>query len=246
MGGPARSLAVKKRAGASPGIFWLGGFRSDMEGSKARALDAYGAASGRAVTRFDYSGHGQSGGRFEELCVSDWLGDAQAVFAGTEGPQIIVGSSMGGWIALLLCAALRTGGSDRVAGLVLVAPAVDMTRDLMLASFSEAEKLALRRDGRIESASNYGAPDVLTEKLIDDGEKHLLFGQGSIVTGCPVHILQGGQDQSVPPQHAMKLLSHLTLDAVTFTLIPDGDHSLSRDQDLRVLERAVAQLAEGS
>lgn len=244
--GAMRKIAVLQRHGAGPGLFWLGGFKSDMLGSKAEALDAFGADLGLAVTRFDYSGHGQSGGDFLDGSISDWLEDALSVFETTSGPQILVGSSMGGWLALLLNKALRERGETRVRGMVLIAPAVDMTEDLMRASFSEQELQDLHTKGRVEQPSEYSdEPYVLTQKLIEDGARHLLFGKGTISTQCPVVILQGGRDPDVPPSHAMKLLSHLTSDPVVFTLIPDGDHRLSRDQDLEKLKDALTQLIEG-
>src|SRR5690606_20400721 len=138
-----RAIAVARRPGAAPGLFWLGGFRSDMEGSKALALDRFGAARGLAVTRFDYSGHGASGGDFLDGTISRWLEEALAVFAGTESEQVVIGSSMGGWLALLLNRALRQRGEDRVRALILIAPAVDMTEDLMSAKFTRKELRAL-------------------------------------------------------------------------------------------------------
>lgn len=241
----AREIAMLSRAGAAPGLFWLGGFKSDMIGSKAEALDALGAELGLMVTRFDYSGHGVSGGDFRDGTISRWLEEALAVFATTKGPQIVVGSSMGGWLALLLNKALRERGASRVHAIVLIAPAVDMTEDLMRLTFTPQELHDLHMKGRVEQPSDYSdEPYVLTETLISDGAKHLLFGKGSIVTGCPVHILQGGQDTDVPPAHALKLLSHLTQDPVGFTLIPDGDHRLSRDEDIAKLRDIVTRLAE--
>ncbi len=246
-GADARRIAIRKREGGNPGTFWLGGFKSDMVGTKAEALDALGAKHGRAVTRFDYSGHGESGGEFLDGSISRWLEEALAVFALTKGPQIVVGSSMGGWLALLLNRVLRERGESRVAGLVLIAPAVDMTEDLMRLTFSPAELHDLNVKGRVEKPSDYSdEPDVLTEQLIQDGARHLMFSKGSIVTGCPVHILQGGQDTDVPSTHALKLLSHLTRDPVTFSLIPDGDHRLSRDQDIAMLENAVLNLPDNA
>ena len=243
-GDSKRQIAILKRGGDAPGLFWLGGFKSDMVGSKAQALDDLGAELGLGVTRFDYSGHGVSSGEFLEGSISQWLEDARAVFATTNGPQIIIGSSMGGWLALLLNQALRAQTETQVKALVLIAPAVDMTEDLMRATFSPAELHDLHMKGRVEQPSDYSdEPYVLTEKLITDGHQHLMFGKGSIVTGCPVHILQGGQDSDVPVTHALKLLSHLTRDPVTFTLIPDGGHSLSREQDLDKLRDIVTRIA---
>ena len=243
--GAARDIAVLRRSGAAPGLFWLGGFKSEMTGTKAKALDAFGAELGVGVTRFDYSGCGQSGGAFVDGTISRWLEEALAVFALTEGPQIVVGSSMGGWLALLLNKALRERGDNRVKALVLIAPAVDLTEDLMRDTFSPAELHDLHAKGRVEKPSAYtDDPYILTEKLIVDGAHHLLMGHGSIVTGCPIAILQGGKDTDVPVAHALKLLSHLTLDPVSFTLVPDGDHRLSRPEDLERLKKTVRGFVE--
>lgn len=242
-GAAQRRLAVLRRPGTAPGLFWLGGFRSDMTGSKAAALDAWGATHGHAVTRFDYSGHGQSGGEFADGTISRWLEDARAVFDTTAGDQIVIGSSMGAWLALLLVRALRAAGSDRVKGLLLIAPAVDMTGDLMEAQFTRREQKQMAAQGFIEQPSPYGEPYRITRALIDDGRQHLLFGRG-IETGCPVTILQGGRDREVPKDHALKLVQHLLVDPMTFTLVPDGDHRLSRDTDLRLIEGAVERLVD--
>lgn len=241
-GGDAREIAMLRRAGNRPGLFWLGGFRSDMMGSKAQALDALGAERELAVTRFDYSGHGVSGGQFLEGTISRWLEEALAVFETTEGEQIVIGSSMGGWLALLLNRALRQRGNTNIKAMVLIAPATDMTRDLMRETFTDAELLDLWEKGRVEQASDYSdEPYVLTRGLIEDGDNHLLFG-APIRTHCPVAVLQGGKDTDVPPAHALKLVSHLVSDPVTFTLIPDGDHRLSRDADLDLLRRTILAL----
>lgn len=238
-GAARRDIAVLARAGQEPGLFWLGGYRSDMVGTKAAALDAFGARKGAAVTRFDYSGHGQSGGDFLEGTISRWLEEALAVFALTAGPQIVVGSSMGGWLALLLNRALRERGEDRVKGLILIAPAVDMTEDLMMKGFTKKERKALEERGLVEQPSEYSdEPYPITRALIEDGARHLMFGRG-ITTGCPVTILQGGRDKDVPREHAMKLVQHLLSDPVTFTLVPDGDHRLSRPEDIALLEAAL-------
>lgn len=245
-GDAGREIAVLQRPGKTPGLFWLGGFKSDMTGLKAEALDAFGADKGLAVTRFDYSGHGASGGDFLDGTISRWLEEALAVFALTTGEQIVIGSSMGGWLALLLNRALRARGETRIRALVLIAPAVDMTEDLMRSTFTPAELHALHAAGRVEKPSDYSdAPYVLTERLIVDGTHHLLMAGGSIVTSCPVAILQGGRDTDVPLAHTLDLLSHLTLDPVSFTLVPDGDHRLSRPEDLARLQQVVRQLAEG-
>ncbi|WP_196259906.1 alpha/beta hydrolase [Pelagibacterium limicola] len=241
-GGEAREIAILRRDGGAPGLFWLGGFRSDMDGSKAQALDALGTEKGLSVTRFDYSGHGRSGGDFLKGTISRWLEEALAVFGTTGGPQIVIGSSMGGWLALLLNKALREKAEDRVRGIVLIAPATDMTRDLMRNTFTDAELADLWEKGRVEQPSDYSdEPYVLTRELIEDGERHLLFF-GPIRTRCPVAILQGGKDTDVPPAHALKLVSHLISDPVTFTLIPDGDHRLSREADIEKLKQTVMRL----
>ncbi len=242
-GAEGRSIAVEQRSGKSPGLFWLGGFRSDMFGSKALALDALGAEQGLAVTRFDYSGHGQSGGSFEQGTISRWLEEAEAVFATTEGPQVVVGSSMGGWLALLLARRLL-GRGQRPHAMVLIAPAPDMTHELMLPGFSPAEHESLQNNGYIDQPSAYGDPYRITRSLIEDGAKHLLFGN-VIETGCPVTILQGGQDPDVPQSHAIKLVTHMLHDPVTLTLIPNGDHRLSRPDDLERLRAVVLGLVAG-
>lgn len=236
-----RDIAVEQRTGASPGLFWLNGFRSVMGGAKAMALDALGAERGLAVTRFDYSGHGQSGGRFDDGTISRWLEEAEAVLATTHGPQIVCGSSMGGWLALLLARRqLRQGQPLR--GLVLIAPATDATATLIPARMTRRQQADFERQGWFERDSRYGdGPYRYTRTLIEDGARHLLFGS-VIETGCPVHILQGGKDPDVPPGHAQHLLTHILHDPVTFTLIPDGDHRLSRPEDLERLRSAVVAM----
>jgi pimeloyl-ACP methyl ester carboxylesterase len=243
-GSAARPIAVLSRKGGTPGLFWLGGFRSEMTGGKATALDSLGAADGLAVTRFDYSGHGQSGGDFFDGTIGRWLEEALAVFATTSGPQIIIGSSMGGWLALLLNCALREAGESRVRALILIAPAVDMTEALMRPEFTSEDLEALARQGYVEQPSDYSdEPYPITARLIEEGARHLLFGD-PIETGCPVTILQGGKDTDVPPAHALRLVSHLLHDPVTLTLVPDGDHRLSRESDLDLLRAAVRRAVE--
>lgn len=245
VGANARTIAVIRREGAAPGLFWLGGFRSDMAGTKALALDAHGAARGLAVTRFDYSGHGVSGGAFEAGTLSRWTEEALAVFATTTGPQILVGSSMGGWIALLLARAhLAAVGEEasRLAGLVLVAPAADFTEELMWAGFPEEVRRQIVETGVYREPSDYSdEPYVITRALIEDGRRNLVLGE-EIALGCPVTILQGVLDTSVPWSHAIRLTTRLTRDPVTLTLIPDGDHRLSRPQDIARLLKAIDDL----
>ncbi len=236
-GKAARDIAVVRREGAEPGLFWLGGFRSDMTGTKAAALDTYAAAHGLAATRFDYSGHGASGGRFEDGTISRWLDEARAVFSATEGRQILVGSSMGGWIALLLAEALRE--ERRVAGLVLIAPAIDMTRALIWDRWSKKARATLMAEGIYHEPSDYShEPYPITRGLIEDGDRHI-FGDRLIEVGCPIHILQGMEDTEVPWRHAQALVGRLASDDVVFTLIKDGDHRLSRPEDLERLAAAL-------
>lgn len=243
-GSAAREIALLRRSGGHPGLFWLGGFRSEMTGAKASCLDQLGEEKGLAVTRFDYSGHGASGGEFTDGTITRWLEEAEAVFALTEGPQVVVGSSMGGWIALLLARALQQRGAGRLAGLVLIAPAVDMTHELMLPGFTPAQHEDLHNLGYVDRPSAYGdEPYRITRTLLEDGERHRLLG-AVIEPGCPVVILQGGQDPDVPAAHAVRLTTHLLHDPVTLTMIPDGDHRLSRPEDLDRLRRAILGLIE--
>ncbi|WEK51176.1 MAG: alpha/beta fold hydrolase [Candidatus Kaistia colombiensis] len=239
----ARDIAVLARPGAGPGVLFLGGFMSDMMGSKAEALDQWAAASGRALTRFDYSGHGQSGGDFADGTITRWLEEARAVLDRTQGPQILVGSSMGGWIALLLALEMTTKAPGRVAGLVLLAPAVDMTRDLILARMTPAERTEMETTGALRQPSAYSdQPYLITRKLIDDGEAHLL-GHRPVALGAPVHILQGVLDDEVPWQVAIDLVAQLAQDDVVLTVIKDAGHRLSRPEDLKKLIAAVEAIA---
>jgi pimeloyl-ACP methyl ester carboxylesterase len=244
-GDAARAIAVAQRAGAAPGLFWLGGFRSDMTGSKALAVDALGAARGLEVTRFDYSGHGRSGGDFNEGTISRWLEESLAVFATTHGAQVVIGSSMGGWLALLLNRAVRQHyGLGRIRSLILIAPAVDMTEELMLGGFTRREMKAYKAQGFVDQPSVYSdEPYRINRALIEDGRNHLLFGK-AIDAGVPVTIIQGGKDRDVPKEHAHRLMEHLITDPVTFTLIPDGEHRLSRPEDLAVIEKAITRAVD--
>jgi pimeloyl-ACP methyl ester carboxylesterase len=209
-----------------------------MTGSKATAIDALATANGLAATRFDYSGHGQSTGVFAEGTITRWLEEARAVFERfASGPQIVIGSSMGGWIALLLAESLRATG--RVAGLVLIAPAVDMTRKLMWDTWSEAMRTTLVDTGIVHEPSEYSdEPYPISRALIEDGDRHL-FGDRLIEVGCPVHILQGMADTDVPWRHAEALVGRLASDDVVFSLVKDGDHRLSRPEDLERLRSAI-------
>jgi pimeloyl-ACP methyl ester carboxylesterase len=246
-GEAARSIAIRARAGKSPGIFWLGGFKSDMRGTKAEALAAHAAKRDRAYLRFDYSGHGESGGAFEAGTISRWLEESVAVFErAVRGPQIVVGSSMGGWIALLLARALAArgkGGDAKMAGLVLIAPAPDFTETLMWAQMSPEVRREIEQKGAWLRPSEYGdGPYPITRALIEDGRKHLLLDR-PIEIGCPVRILQGVLDPDVPWRHALKLVSCLAQDDVVLTLVKDGDHRLSRPEDIERLQGVVDELS---
>lgn len=236
-------IAVRRRPGKSPGVAWLGGYKSDMLGTKAETLDGWAASEGRAFLRHDYSGHGESGGAFAEGTISRWLAESLAVFRHfSEGPQILVGSSMGAWIALRMVQELRKAGENRIAGLVLLAPAPDFTAELIEPVLTEAQKRALQEQGYFEEPSDYSdEPYVYTRALIEDGRNNRVM-TGPIDTHCPVHILQGLADPDVPPAHALKLVGLLPSDDVTLSLIPDGDHRLSRPQDLDMLVRTVDAL----
>lgn len=244
-GSERRAIAVREHSGAGPGLFWLSGYKSDMKGTKAAALARWAEDAGRAIVRFDYSGHGESGGVFTEGTIGRWLADALAVFeARCRGPQILIGSSMGGWLALLMVRALRQRqqiGPASVAGLVLIAPAVDFTEELMWKRFPPAIKRELEETGVWARPSDYSPePYLVTRQLIEEGRNHLLLG-GMIETGCPVRILQGVEDPDVPWRHAVELVSRLASDDVVLTLVKDGDHRLSRPEDIERLIRAVAE-----
>lgn len=245
-GAERRQIAVRSRAGAGPGLVWLGGFKSDMRGTKAEALDSWAEQHGRACLRFDYSGHGESGGDFADGTIGRWLEESLAVFDRfCGGPQVLIGSSMGGWIALLLAQELRRRQAANppatLAGMVLIAPAVDFTEALMWRNFSKAVKREIEETGQWLRPSEYGeGPYPITRTLIEEGRNHLLLG-GLIETGCPVRILQGVQDPDVPWSHAVELVSRLARDDVVLTLVKDGDHRLSRPEDIERLLAAVAE-----
>jgi pimeloyl-ACP methyl ester carboxylesterase len=238
-----RQIAVRTDPGASPGLFWLGGFKSDMQGGKAEALSQWARENGRACVRFDYSGHGESSGEFQDGTIGQWLEDSLAVFeAYCVGPQVVIGSSMGGWMALLLARELRRRSPTRasLAGMALIAPAPDFTELLMWQRMPDAVKRQIEETGVWMRPSEYGDPYPITRNLIEEGRNHLLLG-GMIETGCPVRILQGVQDPDVPWNHAVELTSRLAQDDVVLTLVKDGDHRLSRPEDIERLIKAVAE-----
>jgi pimeloyl-ACP methyl ester carboxylesterase len=243
-GAEQRAIAVRRHDGAAPGLLWLGGYKSDMKGTKAQALADWAAREGRGCVRFDYSGHGESGGAFADGTIGRWLAEALAVFeACCRGPQVVIGSSMGGWLALLLARALRgrKAPAANLVGLVLVAPAVDFTEELMWKRFTPEIKRELAEKGVWARPSQYSPePYLVTRQLIEEGRNHLLLG-AIIETGCPVRILQGVQDPDVPWQHAKALVARFACDDVVLTLIKDGDHRLSRPEDIERLIRAVQE-----
>jgi pimeloyl-ACP methyl ester carboxylesterase len=229
---------------AAAGLFWLPGLRSDMASTKASAVAGWAARTSTGMTRFDYSGHGRSEGRFEDGTIGLWLADAFGVYRHrARGPQILIGSSMGGWIALRMLQELRAsaGAWDAapVAGLILIAPAWDMTERLIWQAMAPAARAAIERDGVWLRPSEY-APDgyPITRALIEEGRKHLLPER--LKVECPVHILHGRLDADVPFAHSQALLARLAGLDVVLTEVPDGDHRLSREADIAQLLAVVA------
>ncbi len=247
-GGAPRRIAMHilpaAEGGALPSLVWFGGYRSDMTGTKAIELESHAAAIGAGCVRFDYSGHGASGGDFSDGTISRWLEESLAVLDHVAVRRMLfVGSSMGAWIALRTIAELRKRGEGgRIAGLVLIAPAPDFTIDLIEPNLSETERRSLAERGYFEEPSEYSPqPNIFTRALIEDGRENQVLS-GVIETGCPVHILQGMADPDVPYAHALKLMEHLPSDDVVMTLIRDGDHRLSRPQDIAKLKEAVSAM----
>ena len=235
-----RRIAYHRRAGRGPGVVFLGGFKSDMGGTKALHLQDWAEATGRAFLRFDYSGHGESSGAFLDGAIGDWFEDAMAVVqALTVGPQVLVGSSMGGWIALLLARALP----ERVAGLVGVAAAPDFTEDSMGAGFTPAQRAALAAEGRVVLPSDYDpAGYVITRRLIEEGRGRLVL-RDPLPLRFAVRLLQGTADTDVPPAVALRLLDHATGPDIRLTLVKGADHRFSTPDCLALIERAVAEVS---
>ncbi len=233
-------LAWRKVEGAGPTVVWLGGFKSDMTGTKAEALAEWAQARGRAYVRFDYLGHGASSGDFAAGTITRWRDDALAVLEElTAGDLVLVGSSMGGWIACLAAMA----APERIKGMVLIAPAPDFTEKLMGPEIPPEGRAALAADGVWLRPSEYGDPYPITRALLEDGARWSILGGEAIPIEAPVRILQGGDDPDVPWRHALELANTLKGDDVVFTLIRDGDHRLSRPQDIARLIAAVDELA---
>lgn len=234
-----RRIAYRRTEGKGPGIVFLGGFKSDMQGTKALYLEDWARRQGRAFLRFDYSGHGDSSGLFEEGAIGDWFADAASVLTTlTQGPQILVGSSMGGWISLLLARAMP----QRVAGLVTIAAAPDFTEQGFWAGFDATARAELLDKGRLELPSEYGPdPYVITRRLIEDGRDHLVMGQ-ALPLPFPVRLLQGTADEDVPVQWALDLLNHATGKDIRLTLVKDADHRFSTDACLALISDAVGEV----
>ena len=237
------TIAYRQIDGKSPCVIFLGGFMSDMAGTKAIELENHCRSVGQAFLRFDYRGHGESSGNFEDATISDWVSDALFVIdTCTKGPLILVGSSMGGWIMLL--AALAR--SERISGLVGIAAAPDFTRDLMWDRFSEKTKQILESEGVYYEESEYGSdPYTVTMKLIVDGQKHLLLDR-PIHLNCPMRLLHGMEDCSVPWMTASRLAKKMQSEDIRILLLKDGDHRLSRDQDIVCLKLMLDEIIKKS
>ncbi len=233
-------------ANGPTGLFWLGGFMSDMEGSKAQTLADLAIKQDRPNVRFDYSGHGQSTGQFRDGTISKWLEESVAVFKGqTCGPRVIIGSSMGGWLALLMYRYLQAASpqtANRIKGLVLIAPAADMTTKLMWDKYDDPVRREITKAGFFAEPSAYGdQPYIITRQLIQDGKQHSLLEAG-VEVSCPVRILQGEEDPDVSWQHGLEVYRAIAGDDVTFSLIKSGDHRLSTPRDLEILRQTCRQL----
>lgn len=230
-----RRLAYHRTEGAGPWIVFLGGLKSDMEGTKALFLEAWARAQGRAFLRFDYSGHGESSGTFEEGCIGDWHQDTlAAVTALTTGPVVPVGSSMGGWQALLLARARP----ERIAGMVTIAAAPDFTEDGYWASFTAAQKAQLESEGYVELPSDYMEPYRISKRMIEDGRTRLVL-RDPLVLPFPVRCLQGTADSAVSTETALRLLDHADCPDMRLTLVKDADHRFSDGPCLGLIEAAV-------
>jgi pimeloyl-ACP methyl ester carboxylesterase len=234
-------VAYVRTEGREPSVVFLGGFRSDMTGTKAMALEAWARVRGQGYLRFDYLGHGQSSGRFEDGTIGRWLDDSLAAIDRlTSGKLVLVGSSMGGWLALLAARARR----ERIAGLVLIAAAPDFTERMLLEGLSPGDRTRLERDGRLERPSQYSPePSVFTWKLIEEGRRHLLLDK-PLALPCPVHLLHGQSDPDVPWEYSLQIARHLDAPDVVTTLVKGGDHRLSMPADIARLIAVVEELTD--
>ena len=235
----SRRLAFHKTVGTAPTVVFLGGLKSDMEGTKAIHLEAWCKAKGRAFLRFDYSGHGQSSGTFEEGAIGDWAEDTQAILdAHTDGPLVVVGSSMGGWQALLFA----RNNPARVQGLALIAAAPDFTEDGYWANFTDAQKAELAEKGQVALPSDYMEPYIVTQRMIDNGRQNLVL-RAPLPLPFPVRCLQGTADTAVSTQTALNLLEHADCADMHLTLVKDADHRFSDETCLALIEDAVEQVS---
>jgi pimeloyl-ACP methyl ester carboxylesterase len=233
-----RRIAYHKTEGQGPGVVFLGGFMSDMDGTKALALQGWARRTGRAFLRFDYSGHGQSSGRFTDGCISDWAADAKSVISAvTQGPQVLVGSSMGGWISAILA----REKPENIAGFVGIAAAPDFTEDSMWRDFSAAERARLISEGQVLLPSDYGEPYPITRRLIEDGREALVLRR-PLPMPFPVRLLQGTADADVAREVALALLDHIDGDDVRLTFVKGADHRFSTPECLTLIERAIEEV----
>ena len=235
-----RRIAYHQTAGQGPGVVFIHGFRSDMNGTKSVFLQDWAEGTGRAFLRFDCSGHGQSDGDFFDGCIGDWAADAMAAIAAlTSGPQILVGSSMGGWLSLLVARAMP----ERIAGFVGIAAAPDFTEDSMWASFTDAQKAELAAQGRVALPSDYSAdPYIITRRLIEDGRNQLVL-RDPLALPFPVRLLQGTADVDVPPAVALRLLDHASSPDMRLLLVKGSDHRFSTPECLDLIAATVAEVA---
>lgn len=236
-----RRIAYHKTEGEWPTVVFLGGFMSDMQGSKATYLEEWAKARGQAYLRFDYSGHGQSSGAFVDGAIGDWAADARAVIEATcTGPLVLVGSSMGGWISFLLSRALE----GRIAGLVTIAAAPDFTEDGFLADFSDEQKAQLQTDGVVHIPSDYGDPYPITKRLIEEGRDNLVM-RTPMRFDFPVRMLQGTEDTAVTRETALRLLDHIEAQDMRLSFVKGGDHSLSTPSDLSLITASIEDVMRG-
>ena len=231
--------------GGKSGIIWLIGLKSDMLSTKATALSDWAPQNGYGLTRFDYSGHGESGGDYMQATVGDWLEETRAIFEEiTEGPQIVIGSSTGGHLALLLLRQLMREAPDqakRIKALVLIAPAWDLTEELIWKEMSPEIQAEVMEKGVTYRPSEYGEPLPITKVFIEEGRNHVFKGE-MFDPERPIHVLQGLQDDAVPPEHTRRMREVVKADWIDLTEVPDGDHRLSRDQDLELLFETIKKV----
>lgn len=232
-----RRIAYHLTKGEGVPIAFLGGFRSDMEGSKATHLELWARTTGRTFLRFDYSGHGQSGGAFEEGAIGDWMDDARAALGLLGAPAVLVGSSMGGWISLLLA----RDHPDLVAGLVTIAAAPDFTEDGFWAGFSEDDRRRLMENGAVEVPSDFEAPYTVTRRLIEEGRDRFVL-RSALDLPVVVRMVQGTADTAVSTETALRLLDHATCDDIRLTLVKGADHSFSSPECLTLVERSIEEV----